>query len=174
MTLDEYYEKVKEKISQIKKDYPCILPKGQKIQCVKEMIRDIDQGYRVYVCTRIIHKYQTILEIAFPCNKAIPVPKRSFTPPILDDPTMYEYYLSAIVKMEEYEKLMKEEIEENNPTKALALINDADSFVTLALGLPEFLDYFPKMLWHDGGWFRSMEDRRKALVETLMKLENHD
>ena len=69
---------------------------------------------------------------------------------------------------------MKEEIEKNNPTKALALINDADSFVTLALGLPEFLDYFPKMLWYDGGWFRSMEVRRKALVETLMKLENHD
>ena len=30
MTLDEYYKKVKEEISQIKKDYPCILPKNQK------------------------------------------------------------------------------------------------------------------------------------------------
>lgn len=80
MTLDEYYEKVKEKISQIKKDYPCILPKDQKIRCVKEMIKDIDLGSKVYVCQRIMYKYQTILEIVFPYNKAIPVPKRSFTP----------------------------------------------------------------------------------------------
>lgn len=175
MTLDEYYEKVKEEISQIKKDYYCILPKNEKIKCVKEMIEAIDLGSKVFVCMRTMWSSQEILDIIVnDYDKEIRVPKRSFVLPNFDYPELQEQYLSAVIGTEEYDNLIKEERKEGDPLKAIVLINDIDSILSLALGLPEFLDYFPKMLWYDGGWFRSMEDRRKALVETLMKLENHD